>query len=135
MEMAALIQSLLHVFAVHFQHLNPGDTCDFARFAAGQLVILVNRVVAAVQEEVNEIRHYHLGPLVLQHLNEVIVGGRVVLDQNFPDDSDLGDFLLNSGQAVKVLDNLSDIALKDRPFRLADINLDPHRYPRYPQAV
>ena len=64
-------------------------------------------VVAAVEQEIGQIRYYGLCTFRLQKIHNVVVGSRQELDQDLSHDADPGFFLVGHWQIVEVADDLT----------------------------
>ena len=70
------------------------------------VLALEGLIVEAVEDEVQKLRLDSLSALALQKLNQMVVCGGRVLDQNLTDNSDLRFFhVLMDRQGIKLLDN------------------------------
>ncbi|MNE53851.1 hypothetical protein D3C80_1486010 [compost metagenome] len=82
---------------------------------------LVDRIVDAIEDKVQEIRHYRFAALRFDHLNDPVVGVRVELDQNFADNTDLRLQDRVDRQTAELGDNPADhpFVLTEREVRQA----------------
>ena len=88
-EVTALLQSLAHWCAEELDHLDEHTSIETILVRARKQLVLCDRVVGGIQEEVDEVGHHDLCPLPHQHLFDVVVRDGVVLDEDFADDADL----------------------------------------------
>ncbi|MNI02460.1 hypothetical protein D3C73_553370 [compost metagenome] len=82
-------QRRLDRLAVNFQVGNQHWIKEAQLSAFAELLGLVNRIVDAIEYEIQEIRHNRLAPLGLNHLYDVVVGVGMELDQDFSDNPHL----------------------------------------------
>ena len=87
--MTALLQSLAHRCAEELDHLDEHTSIETILVRARKQLVLCDRVVGGIQEEIDEVGHHDLCPLPHQHLFDVVVRDGVVLDEDFADDADL----------------------------------------------
>lgn len=117
--MSALFQLLSGCLSEEFQHLYADITEAGGGGFGSQVFCLEIAVIEAVEQEIQQIRHYGLRTFRFQQLHEIIIGKRGELHKDFSYNSHSG-FLqvLVERKVVKIADDSPHIFLKGSPGRI-----------------
>ncbi|MNC42214.1 hypothetical protein D3C75_910220 [compost metagenome] len=116
----AFVQRRPYFLAVALQ--NFGDRLQSQVLACFhiELFIVKVRVIEAIQEKVQQIRHHCFHAFLLQVTHNIIVGAGVELDQNLSDHTHTGLAELMNGKPLEVLHDAADIGAVNAQFAAAD---------------
>ena len=70
-----------------------------------KVLYLEIRIVEAIAEEIDQIRHNRLGAFAFEKLRQMVIGRRKELNQNLADNTDTRFFLVRNRNVVKVADH------------------------------
>ena len=89
------------------------------RALSAQVICFKVAVVEAVEQEVQQIRHYGLCALCLQQFHYMVIGKRGELHKNFTDNSHLWFRYIFPREFIEIFDNAPDVSVKFKHRRCA----------------
>ena len=78
-----------------------------------------NVIVSTVHEKVQHVRTYSFSAFFFQQINDIVVGGRQIFNQNLADDTDFWFFyIITKFDGIEIFNDSTDVFVEFRTFRM-----------------